>query len=149
MAERTTRPTTFLTPDEKARVEDAIAAAERSTSGEIRVVIARSVRGEVLDAARARFARLKMHETRDRSGVLILLAVASRRFAIFGDREVDRLIGQQGWDRVRDGMAERFAAGAFADGLIYAVAQVSEVLSEHFPWREDDVNELSDEVVEE
>ena len=149
MAERKGRPTAFLSQDEKERVEAAIASAERRTSGEIRVMIARSVRGEVLDAARARFARLKMHETRDRNGLLILLAVASRRFAIFGDREVDRLIGQQGWDRVRDGMAERFRAGEFAEGLVYAVEQVAAVLAEHFPWREDDTNELPNEVVEE
>lgn len=149
MSERKSRPTAFLTPEEKRRVETAIAEAERRTSAEIRVVISRRAQGDPLEAARRAFARLRMHETRERNGVIIYLATADRRFAIFGDEGVHRFVGQAGWESIRDGMAERFARGAFGEGLVYAVEQVGKVLAEHFPWREDDVNELPDEVVEE
>ncbi len=149
MAERKKRPTAFLTPEERAAVEDAIAAAEGTTSGEIRVVISRSAKGDPLEAARRAFARLGMQETRERNGVLIYLATADRKFAIYGDEGIHRIIGQEGWERIRDGMAERFARGAFGEGLVYAVREVGKVLARHFPWRPDDVNELPDEVVEE
>ncbi len=146
---RSSRPGAFLTPAEKQRVEAAIRAAEGRTSGEIRVLISRKVRGEPLEAARERFARLRMHETAERNAVLILLAVASRRFAVLGDEGIHRVVGQAGWDHLRDGMAERFRGGDFAGGLVYGVEGVAEVLREHFPWREGDVDELPNEVAEE
>ncbi len=149
MPDRTARPTGFLTPEEKRRVEEAIARAEDRTSGEIRVVISRKARGDPLEAARRAFARLRMHETRERNGVIIFLAVADRRFAIFGDEGIHRIVGQEGWEHIRDGMAERFGKGDFAGGLVYAVEEVGKVLAESFPHRADDVNELPDEVVEE
>ncbi len=147
--DRPGRPTAFLPADEKRRVEAAIRGAERRTSAEIRVVVSRKVKGDPLDAARRLFARLKMHETRERNGVLILLAVAERRFAIYGDEGIHQHLGQDGWERVRDGMADRFRRGEFADGLVYAVEAVGRVLAEAFPWQEGDENELPDAVVEE
>jgi len=147
--ERSGRPQAFLTPEERERVQAAIAAAEGRTSGEIRVVVSRTARGDVLEAARKRFARLRMHRTQERNGVLILLAVASRRFAIVGDEGIHRVVGPEGWEHLRDGMAERFRQGDFADGLVYAVEEVGRVLAERFPWQPGDVNELPDEVVEE
>lgn len=149
MGTRSTRPGAFLTGEEKARVASAIEAAEKETSGEIRVVISRKVRGGVLDAARDAFRRLKMHQTRERNGVLILIATASRNFAILGDEGVHRHLGQEGWDHVRDGMADRFRQGDAAGALAYAVSEVGAVLGRHFPRRSDDTDELPDEVVEE
>ncbi len=146
---RSRRPGAFLTPEEKARVEAAIAEAEKGTSGEIRVMITRKARGDPLEAARRAFERLGMHRTRERNGVLILLAVAERRFAILGDEAVHRLIGQEGWEHIRDRMAEYFRQDDFGGGLEYAVREVGRVLAEHFPHRPDDVNELPDQVVEE
>jgi len=146
---RSGRPQAFLSDDERTRVEAAIAAAERETSAEIRVVVCRAVSGDVLEAARKRFTKLGMHETEGRNAVLILLAVASRRFAILGDEAVHRAVGQTGWDHIRDGMGERFRGDDFGGGLAYAVEEVGKVLAEHFPWREGDVDELCNRVVEE
>jgi len=146
---RSNRPGAFLTPEERKRVEAAIRAAEGQTSGEIRVVISRQVKGDPLAAARTQFARLRMHETAQRNGVLILLVPATRRFAILGDEGIHQVLGPQGWERVRDGMAERFRQDDFPGGLVYAVEEVGGVLREHFPWREGDVDELPNEVVEE
>ena len=146
---RSRRPLAFLSAEDKERVQSAIAAAEGETSGEIRVVIARSVRGDALEAARRRFDRLGMHRTEERNGVLILLSVATRQFAIVGDEGVHRFVGPHGWEHIRDGMAERFRQGDFAGGLAYGAAEVGRVLQEHFPRHPGDVNELPDEVVEE
>ena len=149
MTIRTRWPGTFLSRAEKTRVEEAVAAAERETSGEIRVMVSRAVKGDPLEAAKERFSRLKMQDTRERNGVLILLAVASRRFAILGDEGIHRFVGQEGWDHLRDGMAERFRSDDFGGGLTYAVVEVAKVLKTHFPWQPDDLNELSDQIVEE
>jgi len=149
MTTRSGRPGAFLSAAEKEQVEQAIAAAERETSGEIRVLVSRTVRGDPLDAARERFARLKMDQTRQRNAVLILLAVASRRFAIWGDEGVHRIVGQEGWDHLRDGMTRHFQQDDFGGGLAYAVGEVAKVLKTHFPWQPDDLDELPNQVVEE
>lgn len=143
------RPAKFLQPEQRERVRAAILEAEKETSGEIRVVISRRAGADPLAAAQRAFRRLRMHETRDRNGVLILLATRSRRFAILGDEGIHRLLGQHGWDRARDAMAERFRQGDFAGGLIAGIEAVAVVLREHFPCCEGDRDELSDDVVEE
>lgn len=145
---RSGRPERFLTDDERAAVEAAVAEAEASTSGEIRVVLDRRAFGDPLEEARKAFARLGMQATRDRNAVLVFLALRSRRFAIFGDEGVHRAMGQEGWDHLRDGMTERFQQDDFKGGLVYAVREVGRVLREHFPWREGDINELPDGVEE-
>lgn len=149
MDKRETKPGAFLTPAEKSRVEAAIAAAERVTSGEIRVLISRRVKGDPLAAARKVFHRLGMQRTRERNGVLILLASASRRFVILGDEGIHRAMGQGWWDGIRDGMAARFGGGDFAGGLVHGVEEAGRALAARFPWRPDDTNELPNEVVEE
>ena len=146
---RSARPTAFLSPEESAQVEAAIAAAELGTSGEVRVVISRRVKGDALDAAWGVFRRLEMHETRERNAVLILLAAASRTFAILGDEGIHRFVGAEGWAHLRDGMAERFGRDDFGGGLAYAVEEVGRVLRQHFPRREDDRDELPNQVLEE
>jgi uncharacterized membrane protein len=147
--ERSARPRAFLTAAERDRVQAAIAAAERETSGEIRVVVSRRVRGDALQAARKRFTQLKMQRTKERNGVLILLAVTSRRFAILGDEGIHRVVGSEGWERIRDGMAQRFRQDDFAGGLAWGVGEIGSVLRAQFPWQPGDVNELPDAVVEE
>jgi uncharacterized membrane protein len=147
MDRRSTLPKRFLTPAEKRTVEEAVARAEGTTSGEIRVAVVRKA-GDALAEAGRLFTSMGMDRTADRNGVLILLAVADRRFAIVGDRGVDAILGADGWQSIRDEMAGRFAAGEFGAGLAGAVERVGSLLAANFPRRPDDVNELPDSVVE-
>jgi uncharacterized membrane protein len=138
----------FLRREETLKVEAAIADAEKSTSGEIRVVIARSSPEDVYGAAVNTFDRVGMHKTDRRNGVLIFIAVNRRRFAIIGDEGINRHMGQEGWDRTRDRLAENFSAGKKAEGIIEAIGEVGKVLAAHFPPVENDKNELSNEMLE-
>jgi uncharacterized membrane protein len=149
MSERTLRPAVFLKPEERQRVEAAIAAAEQGTSGEIRVVISERSGSDALAAARRVFRKLRMQETKERNAVLILLAVKSHRFAIYGDEGIDALVGAAGWEAARDAMASRFRERDFVGGLVDAVEELGRVLKEHFPAFGTDPNELPNEVVDE
>lgn len=53
---------TLFTQDQKDLIVAAIKAAEKETSGEIRVHIERACRGEVLDRAAWWFKKLKMQK---------------------------------------------------------------------------------------
>ncbi len=80
----------LLSETERAQVRDAIAAAEKRTSGEIRVHLEDHIEDEVLDHAAFIFEELGMHRTRDRNGVLIYLSVADRKLAVIGDEASTR-----------------------------------------------------------
>jgi uncharacterized membrane protein len=139
-------PATFFGDEEKLAIREAIAAAEKETSGEIRVHLARRTRGEVRDAATATFLALGMQATAARNGVLIYLSVADHRFAIVGDEGIDQVVPENFWKEVKDGMQARFVRGQFAEGIAEAAGMVGEKLRSYFPYQDDDVNELPDEI---
>ena len=64
---------TFFTAAQQKQIENAILQAELDTSGEIRVHIENECKGDVLDCAASLFAKLKMHKTQLRNGVLFYI----------------------------------------------------------------------------
>ncbi len=147
--ERSDVPRRFFTEAEQKDIVAAIAMAETRTSGEVRVYLERDVKGSGGDPyARAReiFAKLDMHRTAEHNGVLVYLAVRSRRFAIVGDEELHRLVGEDFWTDVRDLIKVNFSEGRFPEGLVAGIAAIGESLGRHFPPRDDDINELPDDI---
>jgi uncharacterized membrane protein len=129
------------------RIERAIAAAERLTSGEIRVSVAPLFWGDVARAARRAFERLRMHETRERNGVLFFIVPSRRKFYVLGDAGIHAKVGEDFWQAVAAVMALHFERGDFTEGLIRGIATLAERLKEHFPHAgAGDRNELSDKI---
>ncbi len=131
------------------QIVDAIAAAERKTSGEIRVFIQR---GEVADDpllfAEKKFIELGMGKTAERNAVLILVAPRAQKFAVVGDEGIHNKCGTQFWEQLVATMRGHFQREAFTDALVEAIVTAGDSLAAHFPRQSDDRNELSDEVVE-
>lgn len=129
------------------RVKAAIAAAERLTSGEVRVSVAHFFWGGVRPAAERAFARLGMTATKDRNGVLFFIVPARRKFVVLGDEGIHAKVGQEFWQALAGKMSERFRAGEFTEGLVEAIDEAGRQLAVHFPYdAEADVNELADDV---
>jgi uncharacterized membrane protein len=121
------------------RVKAAIVAAEKLTSGEMRVSVSRFFWGNVQRAAHRAFTRLGMRATRDRNGILFFVVPSRRRFAIIGDEGIHQKVGQEFW--------EKLVAGKFNEGLIRGIAEAGRLLGLHFPYAGDkDVNELADDI---
>lgn len=136
----------FFTPAQQEVIVRAIAEAERSTSGEIRVHVDTSCKGDVLDEAAWLFRKLGMHKTADRNGVLIYLAVKERKFAIIGDTGINSVVPLGFWDEIRDHLKLRFSENLFAEGLAEGIIRAGEQLKEHFPVTKNDINELTDTI---
>jgi uncharacterized membrane protein len=139
----------LLSDDDLEAIAAAVAAAERETSGEIRVHLERRLPRRSTDTlARAAevFTTLGMQRTAERNGVLIYLAVDDHRLAIIGDAGVHAHVGDAYWQRVRDAMVERLRRGEARDAVLHAVTEAGLVLRRLFPRRPDDQNELSDRV---
>lgn len=131
-----------------AAVEDAIRAAERRTSGEIRVALARFwFWGDVRRSAERAFVRLRVDRTRRRNGVLIFLAPWRRRLAVIGDVGAQEKLPPDFWSRVVDAITTHFRRGDRTTGLVAAVNMVADALAPAFPPEPADVNELPNTVV--
>jgi uncharacterized membrane protein len=127
-------------------IVEAICAAERKTSGELRVFISHKSVEDPVAAARAEFARLGMEKTRERNAVLIFLAPATRKFAVIGDLGVHARCGDDFWQELARAMTAHFRKSEFTEGIVQGIKRAGELLAEHFPRRPDDGNELSDRV---
>lgn len=145
-AERGSEPKSFFTAEEQRRIAGAVAAAEKVTSGEIRVHLARKAGRDAYKAAVAVFERLGMHRTEARNGVLIFLALREKSFAIIGDRGIDEKVPDGFWEETSRVMTGHFRRDDFAGGIVAGIASVSEKLAAFFPWQKDDANELPDEI---
>ena len=136
----------FFSKEERDDIVMAIKSAELDTSGEIRVHIEGTCKGDAKDQAAFLFEKLAMHKTDQRNGVLFYLALKNRKFAILGDVGINRVVPDNFWDDIRDSMLDRFRENHFAEGLIEGITQAGKQLKEHFPYQMDDVNELPDDI---
>ena len=137
----------FLAQVDQTRIVDAIAAAEKETSGEIRVHIQpRTGSGEIRDVAERTFERLGMTKTQLRNGVLLFIASEDRQFTILGDSGIHDKVPAGFWDDVIAKLTSRFKAGEFSDGIVEAIEAAGEHLAAYFPRSDKDVDELSNEI---
>jgi len=131
---------------DKIQIKNAIRAAELNTSGEVRVHIEKHCKEEVLDRAAYIFEKLEIHKTELRNGVLFYLAIEDRKFAILGDAGINQKVPENFWDEIKENMLTRFKEGNFTKGLSEGIMEAGKQLKTHFPYQQDDVNELSDEI---
>jgi uncharacterized membrane protein len=137
----------FFKKEEEESIIKAIQAAEKNTSGEIRVHLEKETGGNpVLDVALEVFDILKMHETEQRNAVLILLIPKEKQFAILGDEGINKVVPKGFWEDIRDHMKSHFIHGNFAIGLSEGIEKIGEKLKAYFPYQTDDTNELPDDI---
>lgn len=141
----------FLTDDDLLRISGKIKDMEAITSGEIRVSVKEKKplfkkKKDISELAKEEFFRLKMDNTRDKTGILIFLLLNQRQFYILADSGINEKVSPDTWDVIRDEVQAKFRMGKFSEGIILCVERVGHKLSEFFPRKHDDTNELSDRV---
>jgi uncharacterized membrane protein len=136
----------FFSAQQKEQIVSAIGEAEKQTSGEIRVHLEKRCKVHPLDRAGQVFQHLKMEQTHLRNGALIYLAVADKKFAIFGDEGINEAVPENFWEEVKEEMRGYFAKGDFTGGVVLAINHIGAKLKEFFPYQDDDINELPDDL---
>ena len=136
----------FLTAEEESEIINAIVEAEKNTSGEIRVHIEASTKIDHFSRAQQLFHFLKMDNTKEENGVLIYVAVDAKKFAICGDRGINKVVPDDFWQSTKDLMQTEFKNRKFKIGLVKGISSAGDQLAHFFPWDDDDINELSDEI---
>jgi uncharacterized membrane protein len=135
-----------FTDEEQQRVQQAVADAEKNTSGEIRVCMEKTCSDDPLDRAVKYFTQLEMHQTKQRNGMLIYVATVDRKFAIIGDAGINKVVPADFWDSTKDEMLNQFKYGNMVEGIVTGVKKAGEQLKKYFPYLLDDENELPDDI---
>ena len=142
----------FFNDDDFLDISNTIKEMEKITSGEIRVAIKEEVaflkkKKEIKILAEEEFYKLKMDSTRDKTGILIYVLLSKRKFYILADSGINGKVNQDVWDKMRDEMQVEFQQGRYLEGIIKTIEKVGNLLSQHFPIKHDDTNELSNKVI--
>jgi len=142
----------YFSDDDFLSITDKIKETEKITSGEIRVSIKEDkpstmFKFDAKKMAEAEFQKLKMDETVDRTGILILIVLKEKAFYILADKGIDDKVDPGTWDSVRNEIQGEFRIGHYTQGIIRGIEIMGEILSEHFPIKPEDTNELSNKVV--
>ena len=138
----------WFTPQEHEAIIHAIRSAEKRTSGEIRVFIeSRCSFVDPVDRAIEVFFGLKMDQTEDRNGVVLYIAMKDHQLAVFGDKGIHEKVGTDFWNKEVRKMLSSFRKENYADGIVQIVTEIGEALLTHFPYENEDRNELPDDIV--
>ncbi|WDF56330.1 TPM domain-containing protein [Mucilaginibacter sp. KACC 22063] len=132
--------------EEQLQIRSAVEAAEKNTSGELRVCIEKTCSEDVLDRAAKYFFELDMEKTKQRNGVLIYLATVDRKFAIIGDAGINSVVPADFWDATKEAMLNHFKKGDLVEGIVTGLTLAGQQLKKYFPYQSDDTNELSDDI---
>ena len=107
-----------------------------------------------MKATRARKAAIEqflakgVHATRERTGVLIYVALVDHRVEVVADEGIYAKASPKVWDEAVAALVDGLRNGRAADGFVRAIELAGVVLAEHFPPRVDNPNELSDHLIE-
>jgi len=101
----------------------------------------------VKEAAFMQFYASGLYRTRESNGVEIYLSLFEREVVVIGDRGIHAKMGDHQWENVRDLIILGILKGDARGGICEAIEACGKVLAEHFPPRHDDVNELSDQII--
>ena len=137
----------FFDETEERQIMSAIQKAEKASSGEIRVYVESECADSVEQRTIAIFKKLKMYRTHERNGVLIYIAMDSRKFAIFGDEGIHKKMGFNFWTNEAATLKTFLSTEQIVEGICQVIIDIGEVLKVHFPHASDDRNELPDKPV--
>jgi putative membrane protein len=128
----------------------ALAWLALGVSSVLRRLVPHDVRdGAVEERAARLFTERGVFDTRDHSGVLIMVSELEHKVVMLGDRGIHARIETDGWQRYVATIIAAIREGRPADGLCNVLDELGAVLADAFPRREDDENELPNAVIRE
>ncbi|MDY6915223.1 MAG: hypothetical protein SVM86_02765 [Candidatus Cloacimonadota bacterium] len=84
--------------------------------------------------------------TRDRTGILIFISYLEKRVELLADSGINQKIEQHEWQNIVDHIVAGIKEDKLTDNLVEAIADCGKILQKHFPIKEDDENELSNNI---
>jgi len=139
--------TRFLTDEEEALLVEEIRKEEARTSAEIRVCVTDKLIFRPQRFAWRLFDDIGMRNTRERNAVLIVMMPRVKKIVVIGDKAIHDLVGDAYWQNAVSAMVREMHASGPLNAIREGLRRLGDTLSSHWPRREDDINELPDEIV--
>jgi putative membrane protein len=103
---------------------------------------------EVTEKALVSFVQRELHHTRDNTGILILICLFEHRVQILADRGINAVVPPHTWDAIVAELTTGIHEGHACDALCHAIEKCGELLTNNFPIRHDDTDELPNLILE-
>jgi len=104
---------------------------------------------EVKEKAMVSFLQHSLHQTRDHSGILILISLFERRVHVLADSGINARVPKNAWNEIVNIITEGLKNDDTCAALCRAIERCGALLEAAVPRREDDENELRDLIIEE
>ena len=98
--------------------------------------------------AKAQFYQQGVQLTRHHSGVLFFVSLAEHYVEIVADKGIHEKLGEAHWHSIIKAFVKDVKAGHVVDGFVAAISSCGAAMAEHYPPDPNDVNELSDGLIE-
>lgn len=98
--------------------------------------------------AHDKFYSLGINRTNTRQGVMFFVSTQERYVQIIADEAICEKVENSYWEKIVEDFVAHVKRGEFALGYICAIKECGDILVDRFPIKDDDENELSDEVIE-
>lgn len=102
---------------------------------------------EVQEAAITCFYENELYKTRDETGILIFISVFEKKVWLLADKGINSKIDTDEWQNIVNEIIKGIKSGKQTEAIIDAVKKVGEKLSQHFPIKKDDTNELDNLII--
>ncbi len=103
---------------------------------------------EVKEKALVSFLEQGLHETRDRTGILILISLFEHRVQVLADSGINAKVAESTWDEIVATITAGLKNGNACEAICQAVKRCGELLHDNFPRKDDDTDELPNLVIE-
>ncbi len=101
---------------------------------------------ETMQKAYQIFLEHKIHQTSNRSGVLLFLSLFEKRAIVLADKAINDKLDPETWNELIDGLTNSIRTDGLENAFLNSLDQISEILIDNFPGSEKE-NELDDSLV--
>lgn len=103
---------------------------------------------QVQEFAARMFLDQEVFNTKDRTGVLILISELEKSVFLLADKGLVKLTTEREWQDLGVQLAADFSKQSSGETFLEALSALAKRVAPHFPPRSGDLNELSDKIVE-
>ncbi len=136
----------FFEDDFSQLVEKSIEEAELLTSAEFKLHIEEVCNEDLLDRAAFVFSELELHKTKMRNAVLLYVSIDDRKVSILADGGAKAHLSEQFLSETLSTLIKDFKSNQYAEGIGNCFMNIALALKSHFPYQENDINEISNTV---
>lgn len=103
---------------------------------------------EVNEAAFTAFYQNGLHHTRDLTGIIIYVSVFERSVQVLADKGINDTVDPTVWKEVVETVTKGIKEGRPGEALCQGVTQCGELVTQNFPIKPDDTDELPNLIIE-